>query len=180
MGLNKLSLPWGRRTVFEHCLYTFLRSKVEEVVIVINPWMKEMVHSFKDQKVKIVTNPYYKRGMSSSIRRGLQAIDPGSHGILIALGDQPFLKTKTINALIHTFEMRKERIIIPTYRGIEGHPILFSRRFKKEFMKIKGDVGGRFIIRRFSKDVWKVPVRSEGVVKDIDIWEDYNKWVKIK
>ena len=180
MGVNKLSLPWGKRTVFEHCLHTLLRSKVDEVIVVLNHPAKGIVPLIKDQKVKIVINPYYKRGMSASIRRGLRVIDPRSDGILIALGDQPFLKTRTINVLIHAFVQSKGAIIIPLYRGIQGHPVLFSRRFEKELLRIKGDVGAKSIIERYPQDAWIVPVRSEGVVKDIDIWKDYRKELKVK
>lgn len=180
MGVNKLSLPWGKRTVFEHCLHTLLRSKVDEVIVVLNHPAKGIVPLIKDQKVKIVINPYYKRGMSASIRRGLRAIDPRSDGILIALGDQPFLKTRTINVLIHAFVQSKGAIIIPLYRGIQGHPVLFNRRFEKELLRIKGDVGAKSIIERYPQDAWIVPVRSEGVVKDIDIWKDYRKELKVK
>ena len=69
MGVNKLSLPWGKRTVFEHCLHTLLRSKVDEVIVVLNHPAKGIVPLIKDQKVKIVINPYYKRGMSASGER---------------------------------------------------------------------------------------------------------------
>ena len=177
MGVNKLSLRWGKRTVFEHCLLTLLQSKVEEVIVVINNRIKGVVHPPQDQKVKIVINTSYRKGMSTSIRRGLQAIDPRSQGILIALGDQPLLKAKTINALIHAFALRKGAIIIPTYRGVRGHPVIFDKKFKKELMKIKGDMGGRSIIKRYPEDIWKVYVRSGGVVKDIDIWKDYKREV---
>jgi len=175
MGVNKLSLPWGKRTLFEHCLNILLRSKAGEVIIVLNPRMKRAVKPIKNQKIKIVTNPYYKNGMSASIRKGLRVIDARSHGILIALGDQPFLKTKTINALIHAFAQKKGAIIVPDYKGTQGHPVLFDRRFEKEIFGLRGDVGAQSIIKRYPEEVWRVRVRSEGVVKDIDIWKDYEE-----
>ena len=175
MGVDKLSLPWGKRTLLEHCLGTLLRSKIKEVIVVLNDRTKGRIPPLQGQKVKIVINPNYKKGMSTSIRRGLQAVDPKSQGILIAMGDQPLLKTKTINALIQTFEEGKGDIIIPNYRGRQGHPVLFHRKFEKAFKEIKGDVGGRSIIKKYHKSVREVRVRSEGVVKDIDLWEDYKK-----
>jgi len=174
MEVDKLSLPWGRGTVIEHCLETLLRSKVKEIIIVLNDRMRERLSHVRDQRVKVVINPYYKRGMSTSIRRGVKAVDPKSHGILIALGDQPFLKARTINSLIDTFIRRRHGIIVPSFQGRKGHPVIFHRRFERELLKLKGDVGGRSIVERYAKEVWTVPVKSKGVIKDIDLWEDYN------
>jgi CTP:molybdopterin cytidylyltransferase MocA len=39
---------------------------------------------------------------------------------------------------------------------------------------LRGDVGGRSIIEKHPEEVWLVRVKSEGVMKDIDTWEDYN------
>ena len=174
MGRNKLSLPWGKRTIFEHCLRTLLRSDVREVIVVLSHRIGWMGDPWMDQRVKVVNNPYPKMGMSTSIRRGLQAIDPSSRGILIALGDQPLIKTRTINALIHAFVQGRGTIVIPSFRGKQGHPVIFHCRYLKELLKLRGDVGGRSIIEKHPEEVWLVRVKSEGVMKDIDTWEDYH------
>jgi len=179
MGFDKLSLPWGKKTILERCLQTLLRSQVQEVVIVRglrNRWVRNHFHG---KKIKIVTNPHPAAGMSRSIQKGLRAVCPGSDGILIALGDQPFLKTRTINALIRVFDREKERIVIPAFRGRTGHPVIFHKAYKKELMNLKGDVGGRSIIERHREDVRVVRVKSIGVVKDVDTWQDFEKgWKK--
>jgi molybdenum cofactor cytidylyltransferase len=180
MGRNKLSLPWGRKTVFEHSLGTLLQSHVREVVVVLrglndSPGWKERQR--RGRTIKVVKNPYYRRGMSTSIRRGLQAIDSRVRGILIALGDQPLIKARTINALIHAFDRRSGTIVIPSFRGKKGHPVIFDRRYVDELLKLKGDAGGRSIIEKYPEEVWLVRVRSEGVIKDIDTWKEYRKSV---
>jgi len=175
MGFDKLSLPWGKKTVLERCFQTLLRSKVQEVVIVRGLRNKAIGHPLHGKKIKIVMNPHPGGGMSTSIRKGLRAIRPGSDGILIALGDQPFLKTRTINALIRVFDRRKERIIVPCFQGKMGHPVIFHKAYRKELMNLKGDVGGRSIIERHREDVRVVRVRSIGVVQDVDTWQDYEK-----
>jgi len=173
MGVDKLSLPWGRRTILEHCFETLLRSEVEELVVVLGIRNKEVKNLFQGRKVKIVINPHSKGDMSTSIRKGLQAIHPSSDGILIALGDQPFLKKRTINALISAFDQGKGGIVVPSFRGRRGHPVIFHKRYKKELLNLKGDVGGRSIIERHPEDARVVHSKSEGVVMDVDTWQDY-------
>ncbi|NWF91276.1 MAG: molybdenum cofactor cytidylyltransferase [Syntrophaceae bacterium] len=173
MGVDKLSLPWGKKTIFEHCLDTLLRSKVREVIVVLKDRREGRRKDFKDRRVKVVINPEYRKGMSTSIRKGILAVDPRSHGILIALGDQPLLRTRTINALIDAFARRGKGIVVPSFRGKRGHPVIFHRDFERELRRLRGDVGGRSIIERYSEEVWTLPVKSEGVVKDIDTRKDY-------
>jgi molybdenum cofactor cytidylyltransferase len=175
MGFDKLSLPWGKKTVFERCLETLLRSEVQEVVIVLGLQNEGIRNLFHGKNIKIVTNSHPEGGMSTSIRRGLQALHPRSDGILIALGDQPFLKTRTVNVLIRTFAQGKGGIIVPSFRGRRGHPVIFHKRYRKELLKLKGDVGGKSILERYPKDVIMVPVKAEGVVKDINTWQDYKE-----
>ena len=175
MGVDKLALTWRRETILEHCFKTLLRSEVEELVVVLSGRNKGVKNLFQGAKARIVLNPHSRKGMSSSIRRGLRAICPESDGILIALGDQPFLKTRTIDALIRVFDREKDRIIVPSFQGRTGHPVIFHKAYKEELMNLKGDVGGRSIIERHREDVRVVRVRSIGVVKDVDTWQDYEK-----
>ena len=180
MGVDKLSLPWGRKTVLEHCFETLLQSEVQEIVVVLGIRNKGVKNLFQGRKVKVVVNPHSERGMSTSIREGLRAIHPSSPGILIALGDQPLLKTRTINALVRAFDRGEEGIIIPSFQGRKGHPVIFHKRYRKELLNLRGDVGGRTIVERHPEDVRVVPIKSEGVVKDVDTWQDYVKEVKKK
>jgi molybdenum cofactor cytidylyltransferase len=175
MGVDKLSLPWGRKTVIEHCFETLLQSEVLEIVVVLGIRNKGVKNLFQGRKVKVVLNPHSKRGMSTSIREGLRAIRPSSPGILIALGDQPLLKTRTINALVRAFDRGEEGIIIPSFQGRKGHPVIFHKRYRKELLNLRGDLGGRTIVERHPEDVRVVPIKSEGVVKDVDTWQDYEK-----
>jgi molybdenum cofactor cytidylyltransferase len=180
MGMNKLFLPWGRKTVLGHCVGTLLRSRIKELIVVLSDLSEEIKGQIEKEsalarkKVRVTMNPNYKRGMSTSIRKGIQVMDPRSQGILIALGDQPLVKTRTINALIDAFCERKEAIVVPSFHGEKGHPVIFHRRYKKELLTLKGDMGGRSIFQKYPKSIEMVPVRSEGVIKDIDTWQEYN------
>lgn len=175
MGVDKLSLPLGRKTVLERSLDALLRSKVKEVIVVLGGRTKRLRGCLEGLKVKVIINPQYRKGMSTSIRRGLRAISPDSQGILIALGDQPFVKRRTIDALIDGFLRKKGGIVVPFFNGRKGHPVIFDRKYEKELMKLRGDAGGRTILEKYSYDVIEARTKSEGVVKDLDTWKEYEK-----
>ena len=175
MGTNKLSLPWGKRTVLERCLRVLLSSQVDEVWVVLSKQTWELGQCFSKSRVKLVHNPQSKKGMSTSIRKGVQAVNRKSQSVLIALGDQPLLKVNTVNALIQAYVEKKGTIIVPVFRGKRGHPVLFDGKYKKELLNLKKDVGARALLERHGKEVYEAHSKSEGVVVDIDTWEEYQR-----
>ncbi len=178
MGREKLSLPWGKETILERSLQALLASRVKEVIVVVNERTEGIIRHRSGKRVKVVTNPDYRRGMSSSIRWGVKHLSPECEGILIALGDQPLLRSQTINALVKAFGRERSKIIIPSFKGEKGHPVIFPKHYEKELLGLRGDQGGKSTIKRHPKEVRLIPVRSEGVLRDIDTWSEYKKEVK--
>ncbi len=180
MGENKLLLPWGKKTILHQSLQALLRSRVKEVILVVNDHTESIARTILDRKVKVVLNSNYRKGMSSSIQKGVEATDLNCKGILIALADQPSIRSRTINALIDAFHEKGEKIIVPSFRGKSGHPVIFPQTLRWELLRLKGDEGGKTILRRHPEEVHVVPVRASGVLMDIDTPRDYRKALRTK
>ena len=108
-----------------------------------------------------------------SIITGLNLIDLRTQAVMIVLGDQPFVDSQTINNLVKEFVSGDKGIAVPVYQGKRGHPVIFDIRYKDELLNLKGDIGGREIVARYSEDVFEVAVDCEGVCIDIDTVENY-------
>jgi molybdenum cofactor cytidylyltransferase len=175
MGKDKLSLPLGEKTVLERSLEALVRSDVDEVLVVVREKPEDRGGLFRDRRVRFVINPDFRCGMSASVRRGIRAMNPRSQGVLIALGDQPFLKPRTINALIRAFLRNKGGIVLPVYRGKTGHPVLFDRSFAARLLQLEGDVGGRSVVEAHREKIVLVRTRSKAVLQDIDTRKDYRE-----
>ena len=180
MGASKLALPWGKETVLEHCLHVLLHSRVMEVVVVLSDRTRDLKNLLRGPRVKLVMNPDYKKGMSTSIRRGLRAVDSRSDGILIALGDQPLLKSATVNLLLRAFERGKGTIVVPAFQGRRGHPVVFDRRYAVELSRLEKDVGARSLLQEYPENIVEANTRSKGAVVDIDTWQDYRRGVRAR
>ncbi len=126
-----------------------------------------------NRPVKIAINPAYEQGMSTSIVTGLRLVDNKAQAVMITLADQPFICINIIDSLIETFFHHNKGIVIPTYQGRRGHPVIFAVKYKEELLKLTGDIGGRQIIKRHSEDVVEMPVDSESINVDIDTLSDY-------
>jgi molybdenum cofactor cytidylyltransferase len=166
--------PYGRCTIVEEAVNNFLDSKVEEVILVLGSEETKIQRKIEDKPVKVVINPDYHQGLSSSIKVGLKAVSETAAAILIALGDQPLVKAEVINKIISQYLEKKEKgIVVPVHRGVRGHPTLFDIRYKEEIMNLGGNVGASGIIQRHKPDILEVEVDTASIISDIEADTDY-------
>jgi molybdenum cofactor cytidylyltransferase len=175
MGALKQLMPLGKSTLLEQTVDNLLNSSVDETIVVVGHKAEEITKAITPRPVRIVPNPDYQQGMSTSIIAGLKKADPRSQAVLLALGDQPLVESGTINQLIDAFKHHDKGIAVPTHRNRRGNPIIFSIKYKEELLKLKGDIGGREIIKTHPDDVLEVAVDSESVISDIDTRDDYQQ-----
>lgn len=117
--------------------------------------------------VPTLLNSRYPEGMAFSIRTGLQALGEVAR-FGVHLGDKPFVKSETLHMLAEKFLEEQPRILLPTFKGLAGHPVFFEGSLKEELMRIEGDFGGRDLVERYAGEVEQVEVEDEGTVLDLD------------
>jgi len=173
MGKLKQLLPLGKTTILEKTVENIVASRVDETIMVLGYEAEKIITRLSRAPVKMVVNPLYQGGMATSIVAGLRAVGAGASAIMLVLADQPFIDSRVINRLLDEFKRHNKGIVIPTYQGKRGHPVIISLEYKAELLSLKGDVGAREIIARHSGDVHEVRVDSPGVTMDIDTPEEY-------
>lgn len=173
MGKPKLLMPFGRSTIIEQAVDNLLGSAADEVIVVLGDRAGAARRLIADRPVKLVINPDYEQGMSTSIVAGLNLVDRRTSAVMLALGDQPLIDSQTINRLIAGFRSHDKGIAVPTYRGDRGHPVIFNMKYKEPLLALKGDVGARQIIKENPGDILEVAVDCEGIKIDIDTADCY-------
>lgn len=174
MGRPKLILTWGDCTIIEKSVDTLLASKIDELIVVLGYQARAALKRLRARRLKVIINRQYRMGMSTSIRRGLGQVSSKSEAILIALADQPSIETDLINHLIDIYRGNPHGIVLPSYAGKKGHPVIFNRsRYQGEMNTLTGDIGCKPILDRHPEDILEVEVESEGVLADIDSWDEY-------
>src|SRR5690606_24144861 len=107
--------------------------------------------------------------LSTSLRAGLAALPDTLDGVVVLLGDMPFLAGGTIDRLIAAFDPAAGRAIcVPVSGGRRGNPVLWGRRFLAEMQGLTGDAGARGLLARHAGAVFEVPVDDSGVLIDLD------------
>ena len=175
MGVQKLLLPFGGKTVIAHIVDQLLASTVNNVHVVVGHQAERISRELSDRQVSIVNNPNYKSGMLSSVRCGLQSQPEKCRAVMVVLGDQPSITTELIDQMLQSFATTENSILVPLYKGKRGHPILFSSLYRDEILTQHGDVGLRGLLHSHSDDIFELAVSSASVLCDMDCPEDYRR-----
>ncbi len=144
------------------------RSRVAEILVVLGPEAEAVQAHVDLHGARVVLNPDYRQGISSSVRAGLREAGADAAGYLFALGDQPFVDPSTFDRLIDTWLLDRDEILIPTFHGRRGNPVIIRRDLASEASGLRGDVGFRALFDAHARGLREVPVDDPGILIDMD------------
>jgi molybdenum cofactor cytidylyltransferase len=173
MGAAKQLLRLDDRPLLQHVLDNIRASGVKEIVLVLGFAGDEIRKKIDVRNVRVVLNESFQKGIGTSLKVGLSAVGLESAGALIILADQPFVRPATLDLLIAEHRQSKAQIVIPTYRGFRGNPVLLDRSVFAEVMALDGDMGCRAIFGDHLEGIIKVRVDDAGILLDIDRQSDF-------
>ena len=175
MGVQKLMLSFGGKTVISHIVDQILTSTIDEVYVVVGHQAERISNELSGRAVSIVNNPDYKSGMLSSVRCGLKSLPEKCRAVMVILGDQPSITTELINKMLESYAAAEKSILVPLHEGKRGHPVLFSVKYRDEIMTQYDNVGLRGLLHSHPKEVFKLKVSTASVLCDMDYPEDYRR-----
>ena len=174
MGRDKALLPLGEQTFLEH-LAGLLDGEVEPLLVVLGHHADQIERQARlPAAAKVLHNPEYSLGQLSSLHVALRSLDQRQiDAVLVCLVDHPGITKQVLRALRTSFEQSRAMIMIPTWHGRRGHPVLFSSRLFQELLDAPLDQGARAVVRHHAQEVETVDVDEEGILWDVDRPEDY-------
>jgi molybdenum cofactor cytidylyltransferase len=174
MGKPKQLLPVHGRPMLGEVLEVLRKTKVDGVVVVMGGHEGEVRRKVRFRKEKVVSNPDYADGMSSSLKAGLAAaVRAGADAVMVVLADQPKLRPETVDQLVDAHLNSEALIVAPVYRGVRGNPVIFDKTLFPQMMKIDGDVGAKAVLEGNRRSMLLVESEDRGVIVDIDTPADY-------
>ena len=139
-GQPKQLLPYQGTTLLEWVVSQAQRADaIDEVVVVLGRAADEVRKRVDFGGAKVVDNPVFGEGCASSYRAGIGSIDARSEAIMILLGDQPGVGPEIIARVADLFRRGSHQIVLASYQGRKGHPMLFARPLFDQLMELHGD-----------------------------------------
>ena len=138
----------------------------------ITPLIKAISNKFKPIEITMDKLDYFRRKRSPSIKVGLNYLSDKTEAFFISHGDMPSVSYNIYNELIKS---RNEKdIIVPTYKNVQGNPVLFNKSMKEKIMSISGDVGAKKILEINKDKILKLEINDQGITKGFDSQKDFN------
>ena len=173
MGQLKQLMPLGKRRVLEWVVEVVGR-QLEQVVVVLGHRAGEIASVLAPYPVRCVVNPDYRSGMLSSVKCGVREVGEGVD-YLICLGDQPRIGEGVVHQVLNAAKETDVGIVIPTYEGKRGHPILVRNIYRTPILALSVELGLNAVIRKNTGDILEVPVSEAVILEDMDTPEDYQR-----
>ncbi len=167
-GPNKLVAELDGKPILAHVVAAALASRAGPVIVVTGNRDHEARTALAGLDVEFVYNAEHAEGLSTSLRAGIAAVPEDADAAIVLLGDMPRVSAATIDRLIEAFDPEAGRtIVVPTYRGKRGNPVLWARRYFPDLAAIRGDTGARHLIGENRDGVVEVEF-DESVALDVD------------
>ena len=99
-GRCKQLVPVDGKALLDRVLDNLRASKVDDIVVVLGAHAEEIRGQISFDGVRVVMNPDFADGMSTSIQAGLRALPESAEAAMIVLADQPFVRPRTLDLLI--------------------------------------------------------------------------------
>ncbi|MBV8099023.1 MAG: nucleotidyltransferase family protein [Verrucomicrobia bacterium] len=191
MGRNKLLLTFRDKALVVHAVDTLLESTIGEIIVVLGHESEKVWDQLEDyvgrapvgaqrRRVRLVKNPDYRDGLSTSVRTGVQAVSPEADAIMIYLADQPLLESADVDRIIEAFAAAKaedKMIVVPFFKGERGNPVILDASLRDSILGIVGDVGCKGVIKRYPEKIYSIEMENDHVVRDVDDVQAYEKLV---
>lgn len=178
MGVPKMLLPWGSRSVIETVLQHVLDMELSPVVVVTganHTLLDDKLAQFVDRIHLVPNDQYDKLEMFFSIKLGIRQVIHQCDAAMLFLGDQPHISPQIIADLVSLFSDRNAGILIPSYNMRRGHPILLHRRHFQEILDLPNDASMKIFLANHEQDIQYLLIRDDSILEDMDSPEDYQR-----
>lgn len=175
MGAFKPLLPFGDKSVVSACVDNLLEGGARRVVVVVGHRADEIERELARYRTGVLTAFNEEAGseMSVSIKRGIEAVGEDARGVLVALVDQPAVPASAVREVVAAWRETRATLVIPTYDGRGGHPVLIDLSFRPKLLTLPPERGLRALFDEHRAEVLRLPLGSPYIVRDMDTWDQY-------
>jgi CTP:molybdopterin cytidylyltransferase MocA len=176
-------LDLGGLPVIERVVSSFVAAGIEDIRVVAGYCKEKLIHALAGLGIQVIVNSRFAEGMFSSVQAGVKNLDSSSEAFFLMPADVPLVRPGTIRYLAQSFNLHRDKIIIPVFGAKRGHPPLIASRFAGYITEYSGEkgLGGLFDIYKAS--IITLPVPDGNILLDMDTPEEYaslcKKWQRM-
>jgi molybdenum cofactor cytidylyltransferase len=160
------------KTMIARVVDNVLSSNARPILVVTGHMAEQVEQALAGRPVRYVHAEDYAQGLAESLKAGIAAVPPECAAAIVCLGDMPLVTGRMIDRLLSFYDPEEGRsIVLPTFRGKQGNPMIWDRRYFEEILTISGDSGARFLVGKYAEQVSEVEMADDAVLRDFDTTE---------
>lgn len=166
---NKLLADVGGEVMIKKVVGCLVEAEVSPIIVVVGHERERIIESLKEMDTCFVVNRKYEQGMGTSIVCGVgEAMRRDLNGVLVCLGDLPYLTSHDVKAIRSRFlEQGCSKVVVPEFEGRRGHPVCFPERCFGSLLALEGDQGAKAVVPMLGEPK-SVTTVGPGCIKDLD------------
>ena len=174
-GGGKLLAPFEGRPLIAATLSGLRGAPVDEIIVVVGAEGERLRSITAAYETRIIENPDWAEGMSTSVRAGLRACTSDARAAVVCLADQPLVGAVAVERLVEAFE-QGATVTVATYGGEMRNPVLFARGVWPLLLReMSGDRGARVFLKHHREIVTEVSCDDVADPADVDTVEDLRR-----
>jgi molybdenum cofactor cytidylyltransferase len=188
MGSPKALLPYRGKTFLEHLLEVSTHPQIRERRVVLGPHVDAIRSTVSLPDSEIVMNPEWEKGQLSSIHAAIRSLPTNIDGMILFLVDHPLVSSALVETLIDRFyeddrdaqsDVGGNKIVLPTYNGKRGHPVIFAATLFPELLAAPLDQGARTVVWAHASEVVEVPTAEAGCVMNVNDSNAFQRFLEV-
>jgi molybdenum cofactor cytidylyltransferase len=147
LGSPKQLVEWKKSTLLNHTIDQARKVDNSDVYVILGSNHNEIRNTIT-QKVSILVNPDWQKGMGSTITYAMRSIFNFDYeGIILSVCDQPHINNKIYSNLIAASKIENASIVVSKYRTSSGPPTFFSKAHFDALSRLKGENGAKCVVK---------------------------------
>jgi molybdenum cofactor cytidylyltransferase len=168
MGSPKALLSYQGRPFLEHLVSVTTHPAIGVRRVVLGPDADAIAKGITLAPGEIVINRDWEKGQLSSVHAALRSLPPDTEGMLLCPVDHPLVSAALVGSLIDAFAASRAPVVVPSYWGRRGHPVIFSAAVYDELLNAPLDQGARAVVWAHKGEVNEVATVEEGCVLNLN------------
>jgi molybdenum cofactor cytidylyltransferase len=168
MGSPKALLPYQGRPFLEHLLEITKHPSIAARRVVLGADAEPIRKEISLAPEEIVINEDWEKGQLSSLHAAMHSLPLGLGGLILCPVDHPLISAALLDELIEAFTKTQAPIVVPTFEGRRGHPVIFAAAVFGELFSASLETGAREVVWAHKGDIAEVPTNEEGCVLNLN------------
>ena len=145
----------------------------DRITVVVGANSEAVAQAVSDLLVNIVVNEHWQQGLASSLKTGLNSVEPDCRAVMITLCDQALVTEEHLRRLLDLWFAFPSEITASAYAGTVGTPAVIPAEFYPQVLALEGDTGAKSILENNAGRVRTLPIPEAEF--DLDVPADLEK-----